>query len=370
MIGHTIRQTIRPWQWLAALVLLTWAVPAMAAVQEMRVIGVGSDTSSMQAAEKAMDYAKKRAVYLATLKLGVPNAGKVASKFTDEQLGLIVRGATVTQTRREGYITYADVNVTIVDEALRRALKLPDDYGKARTQGMDTRGLLLLPVYAGKERAYLWEKENLLRAPLAEEVRRQSYGSVLLPGGDLDDLRLIDYNNALTVGAEELTPMFKRYGADEIVIAVLTIGAAGTSDASTVLLRRITPTKNRNEVMEIPLSGSDETSSTRLGKAAAAIAAAATQIATSTAERDQAARAAAKTIPVTFAYAIPKELARMQEAVRAAPQVLYLDVPSIALAQVTGTIYLKGEAAPLRELLTKQGVVIAPSGEGWRLSVR
>ncbi len=350
--------------------LLVLAQPAAAAVQDIRVVGVGSDTSSLQAAEKALDYAKKRAVYLATVKLGVANAGKILSKFTDEQFAQIIRGATVTQTRREGYITYSDVSVTIVDEALRRALKLPDDYGKARTKAIDARGVLLLPVYASKERAYLWEKENALRAPLAEEVRRQSYGSVLLPGGDLEDLRLIDYNNALTVGAEELAPMFKRYGADEIVVAVLTVGAAGTTDASSVLLRRITPTKSRNEVMEIPLSGADETSATRVGKAASAIANAVTQIATSTAERDQAARAAAKTIAVTFAYAIPKELARMQTAVRNAPQVLYLDVPSIALAQVAGTIYLKGEATALRELLVKQGVVVTTNGEGWRLSAR
>lgn len=334
------------------------------------MVGVGIDNSSAKAEEAALDYAKKRAAYLVARKLGVKEADKQLAKLTEAQWHEIIRGATVLQTRRTQYTTYAEVNVTVVNQALYRALKLPEGFGKVATPEVTVRGVLLLNVYVGRDRPYLWEKENILREPLADAVRRQSHGAVLLPGGDFDDLRLIDYRNALTVTPAELKPMFERYGAKEIVIAVLTLSQPGTTDASTVLLRRLTPDNQQNELLTIPADSAEETRPARLNQAAATIAAAVTQIATSTAEPERLALAEAKTIAVAFYYAVPKELAKMQDIVRSAPQVLSLAMPSIALANVQGTIYLKGEAEALRTHLTKQGLVITSTGEGWRITPR
>jgi hypothetical protein len=347
------------------------ATPALAVVQEFRVVGVGIDNSSIKASALSLDYAKKRAVYLAARKLGAPNASKVVAKFSEQQFAQIIRGANVTQTRRKGDTTYSEVNITIMEAPLRRALKMSDALTDAQAaQQAPVRGVLLLTMYVGQERAYMWEKDNQLRAPMSDEIRRQAHGGVLLPGGDLEDLRLIDYQNALTVKGEELKPMFERYGAEEIIIAILTPSAVGTTSPSSVLLRRLRLQGDRNEVMEITPELPEETAQVRLAKSANAIAAAVTQIATSTAERDQAIRDAAPKIPVRFRYAVPKDFARMQEAVLNSPEVLSLDLPSIGLAQVDGTIYLKGDKEALRLGLTKQGVFVTPNGDGWRLSVR
>lgn len=359
-------------QWMVALALvlvLGGATPSHAATQEVRVLAVGNDNSSLKADEKALEYARKRAVYLAARKLGVKDPSGTVAKFTDKQFADIIRGANVVKTRRDGTITYSEVNVTIVDGPLRRALKLPE-LPEDPADKLTMRAVLLLPLYVAPSRAYLWEKENLLREPLADEIRRQARGGILLPGGDLEDLRLIDYQNALTVKPEELKPMFDRYGAEEIIIAVLTPGASGTMDASSVLLRRLKIDGSRNEVIEIPPETAEEISSVRLAKSASAIANAITQIASSTAERDQLLRNKSTQIPVRFAYAIPKDLAFMIEAVRNSPEVLSLDLPTIGLAQVTGTIYLKGDEATLKEALIKQGVIVTVMSKGWRLSVR
>jgi hypothetical protein len=373
MVYRNIRQVPRDWQWIAALlciVLMLAPGGARAGIQEIRVVAVGIDSSSVAAEEKAMDYARKRAVYLASRKLGIKNVSKVVAKFSEKQFNDIIRGANVVQTRRQGEVTYSEVNVTIVDEALRRALKLPDAPAVAAAD-LKVRGVLLVPVYVGRERAFLWEKENQLRQPLWDEVRRQSKAGILLPGGDFDDLRLIDYQNALTVKVDELTPMFERYGAEEIIIAVMTPSTPGTTDASSVLLRRLNISgEERHEVIEVPPESIEEASTIRLNKTASAIANAVTQIASSTAEREQAVRAQAKQLKVRFSYAIPKDLAFMQDAVRKAPETMYLDLPSIALAQVTGTIYLKGDDEALRASLVKQGVIVTTINDGWRLSIR
>lgn len=357
-----------PWFAIAAMLLCT--MPAHASVQEMRIVGVGIDSSSKQAEQKALDYAKARAVYLAIRKLSVPDPGTVAAKLKPAQWDLILRGATITNRRREGEITYLEVQVTVVDEALLRALKLPENYGKSPVTATKLRGVLLLPMLVGKEHAYLWEKENILRPLVSAEIRRQSQGGLLLPDGELEDLRLIDYQNALTVKPEELKPMFDRYGAEEIIIAVLTPGATGTKDSSNVLLRRLSHSEVKNELLEIPAESELENSATRLSKATSSIVGAVTQIASSTAQNERTARDHAKQIKVQFSYSTPRDLAKMQSAVQSAPQVLFLELPSIALAQVAGTIYLKGEANALRETLLKQNIFVTTIESGWRISVR
>lgn len=349
---------------------MVWFTGAVAATQEMRVVGVGVDASSAKAEALALEYSKKRAVFLATKKLGIKDPARAVAKFTDEQWQQIVRGVTINQQRRDGYTTYIEANVTLVSEVLRRALNLPESGFKPVMAEYDTRGVLLLSAYVGKDRAYLWEKENVLRGPVTDEILRQSRGAVLLPGGDLDDLKLIDYQNALTVKPDELKPMFERYGAEEIIIAILTLSQPGTTDASSVLLRRLRLDGMRNETLDIPTENAEETVDARLQRAASAIAGAVTQIATSTAERDAIARQKAKQLKIRFYYRTPKDLAAMQDAVRQAPETLYLEVPSIALARVTGTVYLKGDEDSLREHLRRAGVVVTTITEGWRLSMQ
>ncbi|MES2984194.1 MAG: hypothetical protein V4735_03300 [Pseudomonadota bacterium] len=347
--------------------LLGFAAPATASVQDIRVIAAGVDESSHAADEKALDYAKKRAVYIAARKIGGPSTTAKLEKFTDADYRTIIRGYSVVQTRREAQITYAEVIVSIVDEALAKALKLPASVAE---QAPIMRAVMLLPVYVTPKRAFVWEKENMLRVPLADELRRKAHGGVLLPGGGFEDMRLIDHQNALTVTPDEMGPMFTRYGVDEIIVAVLTPGAVGTLDGSSVLLRRLKPDGTHNEILEIPAETVDDTSLTRVNRAVVAIASAVTQIASSTAEAEQAARAKAKTIAVHFAYRTPRDLATMQKAVRAAPEVLDLALPAIALSQVMGTIYLQGDANTLRQGLVKQGVLVTDTADGWRLSTR
>ncbi len=345
-------------------------LPVNAGVQELSIVAVGVDSRSLGADEKAFDYGKKRAVYLAARKLGVKDPAKVVSQFTKAQYDEIIRGAEVVQSRRDGDVTYSEVRVSIVTTALRRNLKLPPEE-ETDVSNLPMRGVLVLSVYVGPDRPYLWEKENELKAALADEVRRQSRAGVLLPTGDLQDLRLIDYQNALTVKPEEMKPMFERYGAEEIVIAVMKPAPAGTATPANVLLRRLrTDNTVRTETFDVTPDTPEESASTRIQKTATAIASAITQIASATAEQELAQRAKAKQIKVRFSYAIPKDLARMEEAVRHAPEVLYLDLPSIALARIAGTIYLKGDEEALRQTLTKQGIIVRSINEGWQLSTR
>ena len=360
------------WQWFAVVcvALICMASPALAAVQEVRVVAVGIDDISVKAEENAMDYAGKRAVYLTARKLGGADAGFRASKLKEDQLSQIIRGTKVIQTKREGNTTYAEVNVTLVEDVLRKILNIPSNVVAPVATTAKVRGVLVLPVFVGEERPYLWEQENELRAPLAEEVLRQSHGAVLVAGGDFEDLRLVDYKNILTVKADELKPMFARYGSREIIVAVLTLSPQGKEAPSSVLFRRLSPTSTNNEVIEIPPVATDEKNESRLRHAVVATATALTQIASSTAEVDQEKLAKATKIKVRFKYATSRELGQMQQAVRTTKGVLALEIPNISLKEISGTIYFDGAQNVLQEMLKKQNIIIRESADGWIVSLR
>lgn len=376
MMMRTIRDSFGVWQLrsglLLALFLLALPLPASAATQEFTVVASGVDRMSLKALEFAKEYARRRAVYLATYKLGVADAQGVAAKISPTDLNQIVRGITVLETRREGETTYAKISVTIVDEPLQRLLAIQNvattiaddaDSGAVRT-------VFVLPALVTPDKTWIWEKENILRRPLSTELLQQAHGSVILPSGDLQDLRLLDAANITKVTAQELKPMFDRYGADEIIIALVTLGAEHTNDPTQVILRRLSPMNPRDELLTIQPLNKEELADSRLARAAHAVARAAVQIATSTTADQRKLLAAAKKINVLFDYAIPLELGRMTQAIRQAPGVVSLEMPTITLNDTSGVIYYKGEQAALRQMLAGKGVIILEGKDGWTLSMR
>ncbi len=355
------------------LAVVTFAFSAQAAIQQMRVMAVGIDRGADKAQELAIDYAKKRAVYLMARKLPVDQVAAKVAKFTAEDYKEVVRGATINEIKRVGERTYADVTVSIVDSALRRKLDLPEtSYMEGVTDEQTRmRGVLVLPVYVKSGRPYLWEKENKLRDPLSSEALRQAHGAVLAPAGDLDDLRLVDYANVLTVTGKELEPIFTRYGAEEVVVAIYTPSTGGAEPVeASILLRRLTRSHTSTEKIQIPPTVAKSDAASQLNQAAQLIANAVTQIASATAIDDQARLNKARQIPIDFAYANPRELARMQEELRKQREVLLVKLPSISLGGIDGIAYVEGEPKKLREKLVKAGIFVTDSGTGWKLSLR
>ena len=376
MMTRSIRYILGLWQWrmlLAAFVCAFLLVsPAQAATQEFTILAVGIDKNEENATAIAMDYARKRAIYVATRKLGVANPSVAAARIPTADLAQIIRGATILQSRRVEDKTYLEVSVTIVTEALNKALSIQDapienhpifDTSKIRS-------VLILPALVMPKETYVWGEDNALWAPLSIELVRQGHGTVILPGGDLQDLRLIDGENIGKVTEDDIKPMYERYGVEEIVIAIMTPGSQGSNEPSKVLLRRLSRFHLRDETLEVKQSTIDDSLNTRVERAAQAIAAAAVQIATSTSRPEYEKLDTATKIPVHFNYTLPKELGRMTEVVRSTPGVLLLELPAIGLNNVDGTIYFDGDAAALRKTLMTRDMIIRVKDNDWTISTR
>lgn len=353
------------------LALTLMPMMASAAVQEIRVTASATDSSPTRATQAALNYARKRAVYLVMLKMHIPNATARAQGLNETQLKQIIRGSTILNTKRIEDTTYADVSVSVVDQAILHVLDIdvaPDAVALETTAPV--KGVMVLPVYATATRAYVWEKENALRAPLTSLALTISHGTVVVPTGDYEDLRLIDQHNALTIKPEELKSMFERYGVREIIIAVVQQDTLTSDQGATILLRRLSQETIRTEQIVLSPPALTETADDRLKEAATEIANAATQIAASTSKQEQEKLAAAPKVPVYFYYGSMREIGQIQDAVRGTDGVMQLSMPTIALNNIHGILYLNTDKETVKRNLSLKGLIITDREDGWQLSLR
>jgi hypothetical protein len=344
------------------------AMPAHAALHEIRVIGIGIDSLRSEAEAKAVDYARKRALYMLARKLNVPQAEQQLQKLQPKEIEEMIRGHTVVRTQRKDDVTYAEVKVSIVDTPLRRLLGLPEKDND--TQKFRRRGVLILGVYMDGERPLLWEKRNPLNKPLKSQSLKMGKGSVIMPVGDPEDLRVVDYNNILTIEYEEMQAMLERYGANEVLVAVVTTGLEGTADPTDILIRRLTNKGIKLERVTVAPLKATAKEEARVQDAVYAIAQVATDLASSVSLEERQALEKADQLPLLFSFITMKEYGDMQDAVRAYPGFKQLDLPSINLHRVQGKLYYDGNEKKLREHLKKYAIFVRPNADGWIISLR
>lgn len=344
------------------------AAPAMAALHEITVIGVGIDSLRSAAEAKAIDYGKKRAIYLLSKKLGAVDSEATLAKLKPEDLKDMVRGYTIIRRERSEEKTYIEMRVTIADTPLRAALGLPDS--EDISINFRRRGILVLPVFVATERPLLWEKRNPLSQPLKSLALKMGKGSVILPVGDPDDLRVVDYNNVLTVDYNRLKEMVARYGASEILIAVVTLGLEDTSEPTDILLRRLTKDQTKLERITLKPTNALDRPEARIQAAAVAIAQVATDLSSSVAIEERKELAAAKQQSVEFVFITMREFGEMQAALRSFSGFKQLIITKSDLHRVEGELYYTGSEKKLRAHLKKSAIFVRPGEKRWELNMR
>jgi hypothetical protein len=344
------------------------APPALAAMHEITVVGIGVDSERGKAYEKAVDYGKKRAIYLLARKLGAVESERVLAKLRPDELHDMVRGFAITDRTRREDTTYLEMKVTILDTPLRKVLGLPP--AEEDAVSFRRRGILVLPVFVEAPRPLLWEKRNPLTQPLKSLALKIGKGSIVLPVGDPEDLRVVDYNNVLTVDYKGLGAMVERYGATEVLVAVVTPGLPDTAAPTDILLRRLTKEETRLERITLPPKNALEKNEVRIQAAVQAIAQVANELSSSVAIQEREQLASTAQLPITFSFITMREFGEMQAALRSYRGFKQLILPSSGLHKVKGTLYYDGKEKNLRAHLKKSAIFIRIEDEGWVLSMR
>jgi len=84
-----------------------------------------------------------------------------------------------------------------------------------------SRPLVILPLVVTNSRAVLWEDTTPWRAAWEEGQKQTGLVSIVVPGGDLDDIAVIGAADALAVKQDSLQALIKKYQAGGALIATL-----------------------------------------------------------------------------------------------------------------------------------------------------
>lgn len=146
-----------------------------------------------------------------------------AAEISDLVRGLEVEGEKTSAVR---YI--ASLRVRFRADAVRSFLRQRGlAFAETRSKPM-----LILPLLDGDAGQILWEQDTDWRAAWAVAPRSEGLVPLIVPVGDLDDLRSITAEQATAGDTRRLTAIAQRYAAGDVVVAVAKPQYAGESVAS------------------------------------------------------------------------------------------------------------------------------------------
>ncbi|MFN8929380.1 MAG: hypothetical protein ACK5WQ_03315, partial [Alphaproteobacteria bacterium] len=164
--------------------------------------------------------------------------------------------------------------------------------------------------------------------------------------------------------------MVARYGASEILIAVVTLGLEDTSEPTDILLRRLTKDQTKLERITLKPTNALDRPEARIQAAAVAIAQVATDLASSVAIEERKELAAAKQQSVEFVFITMREFGEMQAALRSFSGFKQLIITKSDLHRVEGELYYTGSEKKLRAHLKKSAIFVRPGEKRWELNMR
>jgi len=141
------------------------------------------------------------------------------------EIGDLVRGIELDGEKTSAVRYIASLRVRFRADGVRNLLRrggIP--FAETRSKPM-----LILPLVDGESGPILWEQDTDWRAAWAAAPRSEGLVPLVVPVGDLDDLRAISAEQARAGDSRGLSAIAARYGAGDVVVAVATPQYAGES---------------------------------------------------------------------------------------------------------------------------------------------
>lgn len=196
--------------------------PAPAAGQQdslYTVSGVEVDVTAGTAAE-ARDQAffQGQGIALGRLaeRLGVSQGELDPSSLPPETVARLLQSFQVEEEQTAAGRYIATLTYSFRPEEVRQLLSSRG----ATFAAPPTQPVLIIPIYRGESGTRLWDSPNPWLAAWLDFPNGNSLVPVVVPFGDLQDMREVDIDAAMSGDTAALETMAQRYGAREVVVAV------------------------------------------------------------------------------------------------------------------------------------------------------
>lgn len=343
------------------------ACPAFAGMSEMEVIAGVRGENPVDARERAVDYAKKRAFFLTLSRLDPARANSIAESLSTEQIYAHIRGYELVEDKLDNedpnyYL--GKYKVSVATDMVKRLLS--DDSAQ---QPQEVNPILVLPVLFEDDRVMLWESDNIWRSIWNSVALEQGEGVLVVPYGDPTDTLITDSATVLGYGFAELSELAARYGAGEVVVAAARYQKDTTPPGLDVVLRRLGPEVNKSKKLYFEAQEREGTPESVLPDAARTIAVQLKEIAR-TYQGEQLRRIAnANKVELRAEFRRINDWVGLQEKLSNLPRIIRLDVENISIQTASATLMYDTDPEAMQEIMRANGLFVRPMGDYWMVAL-
>lgn len=350
--------------WLLIGAMMMPPVVTYAATQEVKVMADIMGDSPVDAQNKAVDYAKKRAFFLTLAKLAPDKADAIAKAMTTEQIYGFIRGYQLTQEKADGNHYLAEYLVTVSADRIGR-LVVSDD---STATNDNAKPVLVLPVLTDGDKTLMWEPENAWRSIWNSVALERGENLLIMPYGDPQDMTITDSATILGYGFSSLKNMAKRYGTNEIVVVRAKIIRDTEPKSIRVTMRRLGEKLDKTKDVSFEVNNEGDAPESLLPTAARDVADQLKEIARLYEGDTLKKLANAKTIGLQVEFRRLGDWVKTQDALRKLPSVIQLDIGSINIQSAQATLYYNGTPETLEETMKANGLNVATQTTPWVIS--
>jgi len=226
------------------------------------------------------------------------------------------------------------------------------------------RPIVLLPIWRGATGALLWEESNPWHAAWAARDAGADLVPILVPSGDLQDLRTIQTAQAQAGDPPALTAIAQRYDADTIIVAEAA-PVAGVQ-ALDVILRRAGPSGVSNTTERVDL---DPTITDPALQMAAAANEVARRLESGTRDASIVPSGAPGSVAAFIQFGGLPDWLAVRQRLRAVSSITRLEVLSLSTADARIILHYQGDPLALADALAAQGLGLLRTEDGVNVSL-
>ncbi|CAK0774016.1 conserved hypothetical protein [Azospirillaceae bacterium] len=213
-----------------------------------------TETSAAAARDQAILQAQRKAYQILFKKMTVGGENAQPPVMKDLDLARMVEGFEIEQERASAIRYVASFTVKFRPKVAQSYFSRAG----ARVAEAPRKPMLILPIAVGESgRPALWEERTSWRSAWEERAVGGGGVSVIVPPGDLADVADIGVAEAQSGAADRMSKIAARYGAGDVVVAVLGNSPVGGGSLPVTLTRYTPDGRSESKTVSVTVAPGD-----------------------------------------------------------------------------------------------------------------
>lgn len=336
-------------------------------IKTVEVIADITGDSPKDAQEKAIDYAQKRAFFLALYELNPEKAESIAKSLTEETLLRYIRGYEIVQDRTMENRYQAQFKVSLSETQIRQ-LATDDPLSFLGEVAPRPNAMLVIPVLDNGTDLLLWDGSNVWRSIWNSVALERGEGLLVTPFGDPTDVSWVSNKDVLSSTHESLAPWLGRYGTDMAAQVLVTYALERKPIAVDVAVKYIDAQEELTRNYTFEAANPEDTPELLLIQAASRIAEEIKAEAYKRSKQKQMQSEEVKRQPVRFYFQRLPEWVNVRGQIEKLPNLLKVHVKQIGVNHADIELQHTMQPSMLKRSMEVRGFIVNDGAEPWRVS--